>query len=154
MGRARDPLRLDGVGERRWGGSLLTRDFAVGQLPAGRKGDTGAKGDPGATGEDGPAGPKGEPGATKAVARIGSAPDISTGKEGSLDIACEPGERATGGGAGFFGTPSLSDQLRSSFPVRLIRDAAGKPTGGIASVTNGGPAERLGGHRRQRRHPA
>jgi hypothetical protein len=44
-------------------GSLLTKDFKAGQLPAGPKGDTGDKGDPGAQGPTGAAGADGAPGA-------------------------------------------------------------------------------------------
>ena len=43
--------------------SLLARDFAAGQLPAGLKGDTGEKGDKGDPGEKGDQGVPGQPGA-------------------------------------------------------------------------------------------
>ncbi|WP_354699009.1 hypothetical protein DSM112329_04710 [Paraconexibacter sp. AEG42_29] len=79
-------------------GSLLKRDFAAGQLPAGEPGPAGAPGTagapgaPGAKGEKGDPGPKGDPGATKVVVRS----TYFTGGNGTA--SCNVGERATGGG--------------------------------------------------------
>lgn len=64
-------------------GSLLTRDFKAGQLPAGA---------PGPAGPAGPAGPKGASGATNVVVRTSSG-------HGVQRTDCLPGEVATGGGA-------------------------------------------------------
>jgi hypothetical protein len=61
--------------------SLRRDDFRVGQLPAGPQG---------------PPGPKGDPGATNLRVRARSGFDKVTAH-------CEPGERATGGGADSFG---------------------------------------------------
>lgn len=63
--------------------SLLASDFKAGQLKAGPAGPAGPQG---------PAGPKGDPGATSLKVRA------ATGS-GSVTANCEPGERATGGGA-------------------------------------------------------
>ena len=43
-------------------GSLIAKDFAAGQLPAGRQGATGPTGPTGAAGERGPSGPVGPKG--------------------------------------------------------------------------------------------
>lgn len=59
-------------------GSLLAGDFKAGQLKAG------AQGTPG---------PKGDPGATNLKVRA------ATSASGQVTAGCEPGERATGGGA-------------------------------------------------------
>ena len=115
-------------------GSLTAALFRGGQLPAGPKGDTGA------AGPAGPQGPKGDSGATTAVVRTALEKAVPSGSEGSLDIACNAGERALGGGGVFFGG-GLGDHLRSSLPVHLIRDSSGKPTGGIAGVSDGEPAD-------------
>lgn len=60
--------------------SLLRKDFRSGQLPAGPAGPTG------------PVGPKGDPGATNLRVRKAAGFDEVT-------AYCQPGERATGGGA-------------------------------------------------------
>jgi hypothetical protein len=60
--------------------SLLAGDFKAGQLKAGP------------AGPQGPAGPKGDPGATSLKVRAATA-------SGTVTANCEPGERATGGGA-------------------------------------------------------
>jgi hypothetical protein len=54
--------------------SLSGRDFKPGQIPVG------------------PQGPKGDPGATNAIVRIAHG-------HGNVTVNCQPGERATGGGA-------------------------------------------------------
>jgi hypothetical protein len=60
--------------------SLMASDFKAGQLKAGP------------AGPQGPVGPKGDPGATSLKVRAATA-------SGTVTANCEPGERATGGGA-------------------------------------------------------
>lgn len=52
--------------------SLLARDFAAGQLPAGPKGDPGAKGDKGDQGSPGQPGADGAAGSARAYGRVGA----------------------------------------------------------------------------------
>lgn len=71
-------------------GSLLAGDFAAGQLPAGA---------PGLAGPPGPAGPGG---LTDVVTRIGTAA-LDPDDTAEARAACEQGEFAVGGGAGYDG---------------------------------------------------
>ena len=68
-------------------GSLLAADFGAGQLPAGPQG---------------PAGPAGTAGGTNVVARTASA-ILGAGTGDVVSVQCNPGETATGGGAGITG---------------------------------------------------
>ena len=88
--------------------SLLSSDFKPGQLPAGPQGPQGPKGDPGEKGE------KGDPGAANLTRRAGNPVTVNAGSAASATADCEPGERATGGGA----FSSRNDAwLSSSTPV-------------------------------------
>jgi hypothetical protein len=73
--------------------SLLARDFALGQLPKGAKGDAGAQGAPGTKGDAGANG-----GTNVTVVR-----DAATAAPMGTAFGnphCPPGQRATGGGVG------------------------------------------------------
>jgi hypothetical protein len=91
--------------------SLLSSDFKPGQLPAGPQGPQGPKGDPG---EKGAKGEKGDAGATNLTRRAGTQVTVNAGSAAAANADCEPGERATGGGA----FSSRNDAwLSSSMPV-------------------------------------
>ena len=78
-------------------GTLLAKDFAAGQLPAGQKGDrgeTGATGPQGPQGERGPQGPAGVIG-TMHVAQAGVWV-AANGHSGSVTVAVPDGKQATG----------------------------------------------------------
>jgi hypothetical protein len=72
--------------------SLLARDFARGQLPAGPRGARGPAGPAGPRGERGLTGPAGAAGATNVTVRVGA---LVTGLS---TASCLAGERAVGGG--------------------------------------------------------
>lgn len=87
--------------------SLLARNFAPGQLPAGQQGEPGKEGLegregreglPGEPGERGERGETGEPGATDVVTRYGPESVVASGSNGDSYAACESGEAVTGGG--------------------------------------------------------
>lgn len=88
--------------------SLLADDFARGQLPAGPRGSTGPAGPPGRAGAPGE---PGQPGATNVVARRGPALPVASGESEVHNAQCNPGERATGGGAAFFGGTAAANEL-------------------------------------------
>jgi hypothetical protein len=105
--------------------SLVARDFKPGQLPAG---------------QPGPPGPKGDSGVTSLAVRI------ATGEK-DVTAACQPGERATGGG----GT-SLDGYLIGTEPLshpQAIYALGFPPAGGYTPTAwsahaedgAGGPAE-------------
>ena len=98
--------------------TLLTRDFAPGQLPAGEGGPKGERGEPGEPGETGPQGVQGIPGerGPSGATRV----RMRTNETGVA--TCAPGERMTGGGAYALG----DDFLRRSYPSST--DASGFPT--------------------------
>ncbi len=84
-------------------GTLLTRDFAPGQLKIALKT------------VKGPAGPQGPPGATTVVIRsVGGA----AGADGryTATAVCSPGERAVGGGAALLGPAHTNDHVLMSRP--------------------------------------
>ncbi len=112
-------------------GSLLSRDFRPGQLPAGPQGPAGPagprgpEGPPGphgATGERGPAGPQGQAGATNVTVAVGQlAPNNSI-------ATCPAGSRATGGG-GAVTTPNAfltysAPTVQSGTPTAWEAEAA------------------------------
>ena len=69
--------------------SLLTKDFAAGQIPVGPRG---LQGPPGERGFPGAAG------ATNVVVRLGAPVSINAGSQQNVTVNCQPGERAVGGG--------------------------------------------------------
>jgi hypothetical protein len=76
--------------------------------PQGPKGDAGPQGPTGNTGPQGPKGDKGDPGDTQIVARSTT---ISTFRDGQpLDVSCNAGEVATGGG-GHVSSNEIDQQL-------------------------------------------
>jgi hypothetical protein len=76
-------------------GSLLRQDFKSGQLPAGPQGPQGPQG---SQGLPGPAGKDGTNAATNVVIRDSAGVDVADGDDGFDSVACDPGEKATGGG--------------------------------------------------------
>jgi hypothetical protein len=91
-------------------GSLLAADFKAGELRAGPQGPQGARGDNGVPGPKGDTGAPGSNGATNVVVRTVAAVH-PTGQ--SSVAACNPGERATGGGGAI---TSPGDTINSSVP--------------------------------------
>jgi hypothetical protein len=89
--------------------SLLRKDFARGQLPAGPRGPRGPNG------THGERGPRGPAGATNVTVRVGPVEPL-----GSSTASCVAGERAVGGG----GTATTGGVLWDSRPTQL----AGAPT--------------------------
>jgi len=68
------------------------------QGPAGPSGAKGDKGDKGDTGAPGAAGTPGAPGATNVTVRVSGGTPLPAGASTFVDVTCEAGERATGGG--------------------------------------------------------
>lgn len=96
------------------GQSLLTWNQTG---PQGPKGDTGPQGPTGNTGPQGPMGntgpqgPKGDPGAPGATHIIARSTTVSTFRDGDpLDVSCNAGEVATGGG-GHVSSDAIDQQL-------------------------------------------
>jgi Collagen triple helix repeat (20 copies) len=130
-------------------GTLLAADFRADQLPVapkgakgdpgpqGEKGDPGAPGLPGAPGEKGAKGDPGAAGATNVVVRWSTGVQLAPGAEGHDTVACNAGERATGGGGGFgLDFPGLA--LAASFPVASTGGwTSGTPTKRYVSGRNG-----------------
>jgi hypothetical protein len=98
-------------------GSLLARDFKIGQLSRGAAGAPGPKGDTGPKGAPGPKGDPGAPGSTNFVVRQSSAPDVAGGGGQVLfRVQCAAGEQAVGGGAGV-GASGTASELEQTFPI-------------------------------------
>jgi len=123
--------------------SLLARDFAPGQIPAGSAGPAG----PG--GPAGPAGPAGPSGAGAGYIVHVASQDIAALATGSALAACASGQKATGGGALLLGTTTDTEHLTAGAPVTVtgattyttVSDG-GTATGWFASVYNSGPVSR------------
>lgn len=98
--------------------SLLAKDFAPGQLPAGAAGPQGAKGDPG---------PAGSNGGTRVVVHSAHLAG------GTGQVNCSPGERATGGGVT---GDSILDIVTADEPA----PNSGTPTGWRGSIRRAGGA--------------
>ena len=94
--------------------SLLRRDFAGGQVPAG------------------PAGPPGSAGATNVTVRFGTPVAVAPGAQVIAKAECNTGERATGGG--FKSGNDLSTKAVTSRPDT----AGGTATGWVAIGHNTG----------------
>jgi hypothetical protein len=97
-------------------GSLLGKDFKVGELPAGEQGPAGPQGLAGAPGQRGPAGPqgaqgpKGDTGAKGETGQTGAKGDTgATGSKGDPGIQGEPGVD------GADGAPGPSDAWSASY---------------------------------------
>ena len=123
--------------------SLLARDFARGQIPAGPAGPTGPQGPAGPAGATGPAGAAA--GAIVHLTAVAAAPGTTT----SGVAACATGQKATGGGAYLLGTTTDTDHLTVSTPVistggsgfNTVTDG-GTATGWYASMYSSGPVSR------------
>jgi hypothetical protein len=94
-------------------GSLLARDFKVGQLPAGRTGAPGAPGLPGPQGVPGEIGPAGATGATGATGAAGPA-----GEQGPKGDKGDTGERGATGLPGPRGFPGLQGPVGPAAQVQ------------------------------------
>lgn len=57
------------------------------------------------------------PAAGTSVVRQASGDMVAAGTVGAVSAACQPGERATGGGGGFAGPPTTNDNVTESIPV-------------------------------------
>ena len=101
-------------------GTLMTRDFAPGQLRIAVKT---------AKGPAGPVGPPGPAGATKVAIRSVSGSAGSDGRYTATAV-CNTGERAVGGGAVLIGTANTNDHLLSSRP------GVAASTGGFGAGSN------------------
>ena len=91
-------------------GSLLAADFALGQLPAGAKGDrglTGPAGAPGTPGTTGAPGPAGTVGAARVQFEQAPA-DLANGANQSYGVFCPAGQQAIAGGGR--GDDTLSEE--------------------------------------------
>ncbi|HVN62560.1 MAG TPA: hypothetical protein VMT59_14990 [Gaiellaceae bacterium] len=120
--------------------SLLSRDFAPGQIPPGPAGPTGPQG---------PAGPAGPTGAAAgAIVHLTAVP-APPGTTTSGVAACASGQKATGGGAYLLGNTTDTDHLTTSTPViatggstfNTVADG-GTATGWYASIYSSGPVAR------------
>jgi hypothetical protein len=117
-------------------GSLLAADFRAGQLPAGPQGPAGPKGE---KGDPGSAGQPGLPAGANAIVRsvafvVGA---HSTNAEAAL---CQPGERATGGGATPGGVTAGEIFPLQSVPADgagLVSDSGQAPLGWRVIMYNG-----------------
>jgi hypothetical protein len=112
--KPRHLLPLDGKGK--FPASVLPAGSAGSAGPAGPQGPAGPAGKDGA---DGANGANGANGATSVKIRL--SPQLSVPANDGVDLtaACEPGERAVGGGARMNGTPDATDPADSimwSFP--------------------------------------
>ncbi len=109
--------------------SLLPKDFKPGALPAG------------AAGRDGAPGKDGAPGATNVVVRtVLACEDLPQNIHCSVVLQCLPGERATGGGAGFVGFGG-NEVLMVSHPLEADGtnpENGDIPTGWMAAVKHAG----------------
>jgi hypothetical protein len=111
------------------GQNLLTWNQAG---PQGPKGDTGPQGPAGATGPQGPKGDPGAPGATHIIARSTTVSSFRDGEP--LEVSCNTGEVATGGG----GHVSSDDVDRQLFNAGLTGGGSpGMITASEPIVTNG-----------------
>jgi len=63
---------------------------------------------------------------------------VAAGAVGAVSVACQAGERATGGGGGFAGPPTTNDNVVDSLPV----GGEPVPTRWRISLFNGGTAAR------------
>jgi hypothetical protein len=114
-------------------GRLRAEDFASGQLPQGPQGPQGAPGPPG---RDGAAAD-----ITTVVRTDGPCPTPPAGGFCLVRAMCQPGERATGGGAGLDGV-SGAEILRISRPVeanQTMAEAGEVAVGWEAVIENDGP---------------
>jgi hypothetical protein len=96
------------------------------------------QGRPGANGTDGTKGTDGTNGTTNLIVRTTSA-----NGSGGLDVSCNPGERAVGGGIGRTdGSANTNDKLGGSFPTVAagVPASNGSTANGWHGVWNGGVA--------------
>ena len=130
--------------------SLLAADFKPGQLPTGTQGPQGT---PGTAGAQGARGPQGEPGAPGEPGEPGApgATDVTTkfsnqvavpanSSTNLIDIQCDPGQKAVGGG-GFSG----GDDNLVLYQSVALPDFPGTPTGWRVSYRNPTAQERSAG---------
>ena len=119
-------------------GSLLSSNFAQGQLPAGpqgpkgetgREGREGEPGQQGVSGERGESGENGEPGTTHVVTRYGPEVSVPVGLGSGYDsyAACEPGETPTGGGYHVSGSTARIPRIFATEPAVIGKSGPETP---------------------------
>jgi hypothetical protein len=118
-------------------GSLLSADFAKGQIPAGPAGATGAAGPVGAPGPKGDKGEKGDQGTTGTTGATGISTIVVRRKDYSLlngqtadsigqpltAVACAAGEKLIGGGGNFGDIDHDDGRITGSSPRKGTVDA-------------------------------
>jgi hypothetical protein len=112
-------------------GSLLSKDFKIGQLSASPTGATGAQGPKGDKGDTGAQGPAGASGATNVVVRSATASGTFA------QVQCQPGERAVGGGGFGTGTGTATLTVSVSIDSGGGTNAGSTPTGWQANMSVG-----------------
>jgi hypothetical protein len=132
-------------------GSLLGRDFKLGQLPRGARGPAGLSGPAGAQGPTGPAGPAGATGPAGAKGPAGSpgppgalslnyvSQDFGpypSGAQYGGEASCAAGQHALGGGVESDGVGAGDQAVNSSFPTDGSGDGSAGTTAWTAYVDN------------------
>jgi hypothetical protein len=103
----------------------------------GPQGRTGAAGATGQQGPQGLPGTNGSNGATNVVVRT-TTESVTTGSSSQMNVSCNPGERATGGGVGTSEVSSASI-VEASYPTGALGGPAGAgqtPVGWFSGVFN------------------
>jgi hypothetical protein len=116
-------------------GSLLSKDFKAGQLPARARGETGATGTPGVKGDKGD---KGAPGATNVITRRGVLTTLDPGANGTVTVDCNPGAVATGGGIEIRNGMINNMVAWGSVPTPTDTSSDPQPKGWLARARNEG----------------
>jgi hypothetical protein len=105
--------------------SLLARDFAIAQLPAGPAGATGA------TGATGPTGPQGPPGVVGAITVQREDLPLADNSTIGVSVTCPAGTEIISGGSSLDQTSSDDIHQTSSRPFRTTPGADGdRPSDG------------------------
>ena len=124
-------------------GSLLSKDFRAGQLPAGPQGAQGSQGQQGAQGAPGPQGPKGDTGPTGGQGEPGTARGFAhVSADGNVTGSSKNVAGAVKVGAGMycvhftFGTPTNLTATVSSNFGEIVTYANGGPCPGGGSTYN------------------
>jgi hypothetical protein len=114
---------------------------------AGANGRDGANGAPGAAGNPGAAGVAG---ATNVVVRFAAFMSDANGLSGPVHIQCQAGERATGGGIGWTGSPGSGDAVvysgpeDANFSQSTFPQQGATPTGWAGDIKTSDGADKPG----------
>jgi hypothetical protein len=116
---------------------VIPGELAIAWDQTGPRGPQGAPGLQGSPGTNGTNGTNGINGATNVIVSTVAVSNVVTGNSAEKDVVCNPGERATGGGAAFNGIGPATD-INASFPTHGTNAAsAGQtPDGWDSSITN------------------